>query len=57
MPLIKSSSRKAFVANLKRLLREGYPRRQALAIAYDVQRSAAGRKALRKAAKKRKKNA
>lgn len=38
MPLIKSSSRKAFLTNLKKEIGAGKPKKQALAIAYDVQR-------------------
>jgi hypothetical protein len=38
MPLIKSSGRAAFLKNLKAELRAGKPKKQALAISYDVQR-------------------
>lgn len=38
MPLIKSSSNSAFKTNLKAELAAGRPQKQALAIAYDVQR-------------------
>jgi len=38
MPLVKSSSRKAFLQNLKKELAAGKPKDQALAIAYDVKR-------------------
>lgn len=38
MPLIKSSSKKAFEKNLSELLASGRPRKQALAIAFDVKR-------------------
>lgn len=40
MPLIKSKSEKAFTSNLKAELTAGKPKKQALAIAYDVQRRA-----------------
>lgn len=40
MPLKKSSSAKAFTANLKAELGAGKPRKQALAIAYSVKRQA-----------------
>lgn len=41
MPLIKSSSKTARARNVRRLLDEGYPPRQAVAIAYSTQRAAA----------------
>lgn len=44
MPLTKSKSKKAFVKNLKTELRAGAPRKQALAIAYSVQRRSKKRK-------------
>jgi hypothetical protein len=40
MPLKKSTSAKAFTANLKAELGAGKPRKQALAIAYSVKRQA-----------------
>jgi len=40
MPLKKSSSPKAFQANLKTELKSGKPKAQALAIAYSVKREA-----------------
>jgi hypothetical protein len=40
MPLKKSSSQKAFVKNLKTELKSGRPKKQALAVAYSVQREA-----------------
>ena len=40
MPLKKSASKKAFVSNLKRELKSGKKKAQALAIAYSVQRKA-----------------
>lgn len=44
MPLKKSSSKKAFEANLKKELSAGKPKKQALAIAYSVQRKARSKK-------------
>lgn len=44
MPLKKSSSKSAFGENFKRLKAEGYDKKQALAIAYDVQRRASKHK-------------
>ena len=44
MPLKKSSSDKAFTANLKAELGAGKPKKQALAIAYSVQKEAARKK-------------
>ena len=40
MPLKKSSSQKAFQQNIKAEMRAGKPRKQAVAIAYSVQRQA-----------------
>jgi hypothetical protein len=40
MPLKKSASKKAFSENFKRELMAGKPKKQALAIAYSVQRKA-----------------
>lgn len=40
MPLKKSSSKKAFVSNLKEEMKAGKPKDQALAISYSVQRKA-----------------
>lgn len=40
MPLIKSKSEKAFKTNIKREIAAGKPPKQAVAIAYSVQRSA-----------------
>jgi len=42
MPLVKSSSKKAFSANVEAELAAGKPRAQSLAIAYSVQRKAGG---------------
>lgn len=44
MPLKKSPSRKAFQQNLKAELSAGKPKKQALAIAYSVQRKSKGQK-------------
>ena len=38
MPLIKSKSKKAFRENIKREIKAGKPRKQAVAIAYSVKR-------------------
>jgi hypothetical protein len=40
MPLVKSKSKSAFSENVKRLCHEGYEKKQAVAIAYDIQRRA-----------------
>ena len=40
MPLKKSSSEKAFKANVKAEIKAGKPQKQAVAIAYSVKRSA-----------------
>ncbi len=44
MSLKHSSSASAFITNLKKELKAGKPRKQALAIAYSVKRQAAGEK-------------
>lgn len=44
MPLKKSSSKKAVGENIKAELNSGKPKRQAIAIALDVQRKAKGKK-------------
>jgi hypothetical protein len=44
MPLIKSSSAKAFRENIRREVRAGTPVKQAVAISYSVKRSAAAKK-------------
>lgn len=41
MPLVKSSSKEAFRKNVKQEIAHGTPKRQAVAIAYSVQRKAA----------------
>lgn len=38
MPLIKSSSKEAFRKNVKAEMKAGKPKKQAIAIAYSVQR-------------------
>lgn len=43
MPLIKSKSKKAFEHNVKAELNAGKPKKQAVAIAYSVQRKAKGK--------------
>jgi len=43
MPLTKSKSAAAFLTNLKAELHAGKPKKQALAIAYSVKRTAGGR--------------
>lgn len=45
MPLKKSSSDKAFTQNLKTEIGHGVPQKQALAIAYSVQKEAAKKEA------------
>ena len=50
MPLIKSASKKAVGKNIKREIRAGKPRKQAIAIALETQR-----RAKKKKTKKRKK--
>lgn len=47
MPLIKSKSNEAFVENIRREIRSGKPRKQAVAIAYSVKK-AASKKSRRK---------
>ena len=44
MPLKKGKSKSTFEENFRRLLAEGYPKKQALAIAYDIQRKAKRKK-------------
>lgn len=44
MPLVKSKSKKAVGTNIKREEAAGKPRKQAIAIALDVQRRAGGGK-------------
>lgn len=51
MPLKKSTSNKAFSQNVSTEMGAGKPQKQAVAIAYDVQRRAAGQKG-KKPAKK-----
>lgn len=40
MPLVKSKTKKAFTENLKKEISAGKPKKQALAIAFSVQRKA-----------------
>ena len=40
MPLVKSKSKKAFGENVKKEMKAGKPQKQAVAIAYAVQRTA-----------------
>lgn len=44
MPLIKGKSERAFKQNIKTEIAAGKPQKQAVAIAYDVQRRAQGKK-------------
>lgn len=44
MPLQKSSSKKAFQHNVKAEIKAGKPQKQAVAIAYSVQRKAKSKK-------------
>jgi hypothetical protein len=44
MPLVKSKSKKAVGTNIKTEMKAGKPRKQAIAIALDVQRRAGKRK-------------
>jgi hypothetical protein len=47
MPLKKSTSKKAFVSNIKAEIKSGRPQKQAVAIAYSVKK-AAGKKGMKK---------
>ena len=40
MPLTKSKSKKAFISNIKKEMKAGKPKKQALAISYSVKRKA-----------------
>jgi hypothetical protein len=44
MPLVKSTSKKAFGENIKREIAAGKPQKQAVAIAYSVKRAAQSKK-------------
>lgn len=48
MPLVKSKSKKAVGENIKRELAAGKPKKQAIAIALDVQRKAPAAKKAKK---------
>ena len=45
MPLIKSTSKRAFGENIKREIAAGKPQKRAVAIAYSEKRAAQGKKA------------
>lgn len=53
MPLVKSASKKAFRENVKAEAHAGKPIKQAVAIAYSVQRKAAGKSGAKPMAKKK----
>jgi hypothetical protein len=40
VPLVNSASKEAFQQNVAQLIKDGKPRDQAVAIAYDIQRKA-----------------
>ena len=44
MPLIKSTTKKAFTKNVKKEIAAGKPPKQAVAIAYSTKRTAASKK-------------
>lgn len=44
MPLVKSASKDAFRKNVKAEIAAGKPAKQAVAVAYSTQRTAAGKK-------------
>jgi hypothetical protein len=44
MPLKKGTSKKTFEANIKKLVSEGRPMKQTLAIAYSIKKQAAKKK-------------
>lgn len=52
MPLVKSAGKKAFSKNVEREMADGKPQKQAVAIAYSVQRRARGQKGILSAAAK-----
>lgn len=49
MPLVKSPSKEAFSKNVSKEMKAGKPQKQALAIAYSVQRRAKGKPKAKKA--------
>lgn len=51
MPLVKSASKKAVGKNIAKEMQAGKPKKQAIAIALDVQRKAGGKPAAKKAKK------
>jgi len=55
MPIEKGSSKEVISRNISKLVREGYPQKQAIAIAYDRARKTSGRKLERKTGKRLKK--
>ena len=48
MPLVKGTSKKTFSKNIGTLVKEGYPQKQAVAIAYATKRTATAKKAASK---------
>lgn len=48
MPLIQGKTKKSQSKNIKKLMEEGYPQRQAIAISYSVKRKAEKKKAKKK---------
>ena len=52
MPLIKSTSKKAFTENVKKEIAAGKPQKQAVAIAYSTKRAAAKKTPKSKGSKK-----
>ena len=57
MPLDKHKTKKAFSKNVKELIRSGKPRKQAVAIAYNVLSESSGKKKKRMLAHHSRKNA
>lgn len=48
MPLIKSSSKRAFKENVREMINSGHPVKQAVAAAYSTQRKAKKKKVIKK---------